>query len=224
MKVIDWLYEVIEKFKISDRSIMFQAIELMDLYYRRCPPNMQTLDLQLTAVACFFVAAKNIMLDPFTLQNAIDNMCYSKFSTQEFLEKEHDIRKVCGYVNELPNHLDYASFFMKLVKLEFFHHLREKRGYQISKVLKSTNDFFKEFETLTYEFCKLALCDGYTKRYLKSYVASSLMIAAFEIQVDLIMRDTTHKLKYDTNHVTVIERILEKVFSKYFGYNKYVFF
>ena len=78
---------------------------------------------------------------------------------------------------------------MKLVKLEFFRHLSLKRGYLVSRVLKSTNDFFKEVEILTYEFCKLALCDGYTKRYLKSYVAASLMIAAFEIHVDLILMD-----------------------------------
>lgn len=42
MKVIDWLYEVIQKFKISDRSIMFQAVEMMDLYYQSCPPNLPT--------------------------------------------------------------------------------------------------------------------------------------------------------------------------------------
>lgn len=63
------------------------------------------------------------MLDPFTLQNAIENMCYSKFSMVEFLQKEHDIRQVCGYVNELPNHIDYTSLFMKLVKLEFYNYL-----------------------------------------------------------------------------------------------------
>lgn len=79
-------------------------------------------------------------------------------------------------------------------------------------------------ETLAYDFCKLALCDGYTKRYLKSYVASSLLITAFEMHIDLILRDAENKLRYDTNQVAVIGRILEKVFSKYFGYNKYVFF
>ena len=92
---------------------------MMDLYYQRCQPNMPASDLQLTAVTCFFVAAKNIMLDPFTLQNATESMCYSKFSAMQFLQKEHEIRKVCGYVNELPNHLDFMALFMRLIKLEF---------------------------------------------------------------------------------------------------------
>lgn len=33
MSVIDWLYEVMNKKKITDRSVTFQAVELMDLYY-----------------------------------------------------------------------------------------------------------------------------------------------------------------------------------------------
>jgi hypothetical protein len=34
------------------------------------------------AVTCFFIAAKNILIDPFTLQNAIDFMCYGKYSLE----------------------------------------------------------------------------------------------------------------------------------------------
>ena len=85
MKVIDWLYEVVEKFKIKDNSLMFQTTELMDLYFKESPTIIPTSDLQLTAVTCFFIAAKNIMLDPFTLQNAVENMCYSKYTTSQFL-------------------------------------------------------------------------------------------------------------------------------------------
>jgi hypothetical protein len=39
MRVVDWLFEVINKFSITDRSIMFQTVELMDLYYDKCHPN-----------------------------------------------------------------------------------------------------------------------------------------------------------------------------------------
>jgi hypothetical protein len=30
MKIIDWLYEVLLKYDITDRSLMFQTVELMD--------------------------------------------------------------------------------------------------------------------------------------------------------------------------------------------------
>lgn len=80
MKVIDWLFEIIGKFKITEKSLMFQAISMMDRYYQKCEQMMPTSDLQLTAVTCFFIAAKNIMIEPFTLQNVMENMCYNKFT------------------------------------------------------------------------------------------------------------------------------------------------
>ena len=82
MKIIDWLLEVVQKFKINDRSILFQTIELMDGYYQRCQRQLESWDLQLTAVTCFFIASKNIMIEPITLQNAVETLCYNKFSYQ----------------------------------------------------------------------------------------------------------------------------------------------
>ena len=45
----------------------------------------------------------------------------------------------------------------------------------------------KELEILSYEMCKLTMCDVYLKRYLKSYVSVAIIISAFEIMVDQII-------------------------------------
>ena len=45
MSVIDWLYEVMLKKRINDRSVMFQAIELMDAYYQHCGKELPITDL-----------------------------------------------------------------------------------------------------------------------------------------------------------------------------------
>jgi hypothetical protein len=78
-------------------------------------------------------------------------------------------------------------------------------------------------EILSYEFCKLTICDPYLKRYLKSYVAAALVIISFEIMVDQVIEDTEHKLKVDLSHIQALHKIMQKVFSKLFGYNKYLF-
>ena len=116
IKVIDWLYEVIKKFKITDRSIMFQTVELMDKFFICSKIEVPSSELQMIAVTCFFIAAKNIMIDPFTLQNAIEHMCYGKYSQDQFLEKERDIRLTSQYINEVSNHMDFASLFLKIIK------------------------------------------------------------------------------------------------------------
>ena len=82
MSVIDWLYEVMNKKKITDRSVTFQAIELMDLYYQHCEQGKELADLQLTAVMAFFVAAKNIMVEPFGLEEARVVLCYEKYTME----------------------------------------------------------------------------------------------------------------------------------------------
>ena len=128
MKVIDWLLEVIQKFKITDRSILFQTMELLDRYYQHYP-NMPVYDLQLTAVTCFFIAAKNILIEPITLQNAIEHMCYNKFTEQQFLNKEHEIRGSTDYKNESANYLDFLALFMKIIRSEFCSEIAKQKGY-----------------------------------------------------------------------------------------------
>ena len=82
----------------------------------KCPADRPAGELQLVAVTCLFMASKNIMLYPFTLQNAVENMCYEKFTYAQFLKKEKEIRMICSYVNETPNFLDFATYFLKSQK------------------------------------------------------------------------------------------------------------
>jgi len=80
LKVIDWLFEIMTKFKITERAVMFQAMSMMDKFYAHSKTNMPLQDLQLTAVTCFFTSAKNIMINPFNLQTVLESMCYNKFT------------------------------------------------------------------------------------------------------------------------------------------------
>ena len=64
----------------------------MDLYYQHCEPNKELLDLQLTAVMAFFVAAKNIMVEPFSLEEARVVLCYEKYTIEQMLRKENELR------------------------------------------------------------------------------------------------------------------------------------
>lgn len=60
----------------------------MDRYYFKSKKQLDETDLQLTATTCLFIASKSIMVQPFSLQNAADTMCYKKYSLSQFLDKE----------------------------------------------------------------------------------------------------------------------------------------
>ena len=164
------------------------------------------------------------MIDPFTLQNAIEHMCYGKYSQEQFLRVERGVRLTSGYINEISNHLDFASLFLKIIKSDLCDYLSEKKGYSNTRISAVTVRFFKEIDMLSYEFCKLALCDPFTKRYLKSYVAAAIVIQSFEIMVDLVQNDLSKSFKIDITHIQAIYSIMQKMFSRLFGYNKFVFF
>ena len=131
-------------------------------------------------------------------------MCYGKFTKNQFLAKEYEIRRNCCYQNEAANYLDFISLFMKITRSEFCESLNDKKGYKTDKIVCSTVEFLKEMETLIYEICKLALSDCYLKRYLKSYVSAAIVIGSFEILIDKV----DQRMKIDVIHIQMINQIL----------------
>lgn len=162
------------------------------------------------------------------MDNTVEFVCNGQYEHLDLLKKEKQIRKAVTYVNESSNHLDYMTLFIKLVKSRFCSYLSAKKGYEVKRINKSTSLFIKEMEVLAYELCKLTLCDVYTKRYLKSYLAASLTIVSFEILVDKAIARKLEcidkDMKLDLKHLTEIHKVLQGVFVEYFGYDKYVLF
>ena len=53
---------------------------------------MPTKDLQLTAVAAFFIQSKNLEVDPVDLKTCVKTLCFNKYTKMQFLNKEFAIR------------------------------------------------------------------------------------------------------------------------------------
>ncbi len=84
----------------------------------------------------------------------------------------------------MPNFIDFTTFFINIAKVSFIYYIIDARGYNTNKICKTTREFFSDLEILSYDLCKMALVDGYTKRYSISYISASLLISAFEILLD----------------------------------------
>ncbi len=114
--VIDWLFEVSAKLQIEDKTVVFQAINLMDRYYEKSESDHPVKDLQLTAVTALFIASKNLEVDPLDLQTCCKTLCFNKYSKQAFLKKEADIRRATLYENECPTTLEFLMLFLRCLK------------------------------------------------------------------------------------------------------------
>jgi len=69
MYAINWLAEeVCGPKRLDDESFIFQAVQLMDQFYSNSAP-MRKPELQLTAAMCFYIQQKNLIVDPYQLED-----------------------------------------------------------------------------------------------------------------------------------------------------------
>lgn len=103
--------------------MVFQAINLIDRFYDSQTTNMPAKELQLTAVTSLFIASKNLEVDPLDLLTCCKVLCFNKYSKNQFLQKEYDIRRATLYENEAPSVLDFIILYIRLLKNEVSQHI-----------------------------------------------------------------------------------------------------
>ncbi len=177
--VIDWLFEVGTKLNIEDKSVIFQAINLMDRFYESQTVNLPQSDLQLTAVTALLVASKNLMVDPLDLKTCCQTLCFNKFAKGQFLKKESDIRKAVLYENEAPTVLDFLMLYLRLIKLSVQKQM---------ECLQETVQFFTDITTIVYDLSKSITIDATLYKYKPSVLAACLMFVSYQIQFQILVR------------------------------------
>ena len=136
-------------------------------------------DLQLTGVTCFFIASKNLEVDPLDLRTCIKTLCFNKYSKSHFLEKEADLRKSIGYENEAPTILDFIMLLLRLLKL------------QVQTQMDATDmtiAYIFDVQTIAYDLCKSLVLDANMLKYRPSVLATCLIFAGFQFQFEYMAR------------------------------------
>lgn len=120
---------------------------MMDYYYQQTSTSKPLEDFQLTAVTAFFISAKNVMVEPFSLDDAKTILCNNEYSERQFLEKERELRSLVGYRNEICSHSDFCQLFLKATKAQFIQtYSRSGESRRKDSVIEGTRRFFDEWE------------------------------------------------------------------------------
>ena len=157
---------------IEDRTVIYQAINLMDRYYEVLPHSMPQKDLQLTAVTALFIASKNLEVEPLDMKACVRDLCYNKYSKQEFLNKEAEIRLAINYEVEAPTGLDFIMLYVRLIKLEF-----EKA----TNCITQTSQFLFDVQTIAYDYFKSITIDASILKYRPSVIAATCINLGFQL-------------------------------------------
>ena len=165
------------------------------------------------------------MVEPFSLEDAKSVLCYDKYTIEEFLTKESELRELLGYHNDLCSYPDFFIIFLKMTKAEFLNQYTSRTDKKRRRIINGTREFFDDWEFLGNEMLRLALVDSMLKRYQRGYVAAAILLMSFEHLLDqaLNVAATKNRPKYDLTHLQQIHESLSKVIPRYYGHHKYVF-
>lgn len=99
--MVDLLFEIAQVLQIADKTIVFQAVSILDRYYASLSPSQPPKPYQdcfLTGYTAFFIALKNSeCYNYLRLSDVVSTLLCNHFSRQEILQKEFDIRKSVNY-------------------------------------------------------------------------------------------------------------------------------
>ena len=112
--MVDWMVEVLCSYKCSDKTF-FQAVELMDNYYRRTERVEDSRDLHLIGVTCMFMVIKLEEIVPLRLQTVYEKIGHKKLSMDVIKNKEEEILSALDFNILLPNIYDITTVTLQLL-------------------------------------------------------------------------------------------------------------
>ena len=113
------------------------------------------------------MATKNLEVEPLDMRSCVKTICYNKYSKQDFLAKEKEIRKAVNYENEAPTCLDFILLYMRLIKMKLQHQAQTSHNlmFQIS-------EFIQEACTIASDYFKSITIDASLLKYRPSILAA----------------------------------------------------
>ena len=114
-RMVDWMIEVLSNYH-CDESTYFEAINLMDRYFKVCDEKRQILqppELHLIGVTSMFIASKYQDIYPLRLKIVKDKIAHNKLSCQEIKDKEDEITRYLDYNLGLPTMWDFINLYLE---------------------------------------------------------------------------------------------------------------
>jgi hypothetical protein len=129
-RMVDWMIEVLSNYH-CDESTYFEAVNLMDRYFKVCDTKKQILqppELHLIGVTSMFIASKYQDIYPLRLKIVKDKIAHNKLSCQEIKDKEDEITRYLDYNLGLPTMWDFINIYLEEI---FYincnkHHIKNK--------------------------------------------------------------------------------------------------
>lgn len=125
---IEWLCMASKLLGITDRSVFYMAVGMMDRFYDKLTEPKQFADLHLTTVTSFFLSSKYHMVEPITMWDCTRMLCFNRMTKRHIKRKEIEILKTLCCDIDTPNSFDFLVFYFRMMKIkcqEFVKNLKK---------------------------------------------------------------------------------------------------
>jgi hypothetical protein len=162
-RMVSWLHEIVLKCGIS-LDTLFQAIQIMDRFYKACTQKHPKEDLQIIGVVCLFIANKYNDYKNLTTDFIYHNIVHKKYSEEEIIDTEIEIASAIKFELGVPTERTFIGVYSKLLELQLSEETTEK--LEVSSI--------KNLHSYTLAQCDPALLAAATMSIVMPKIASRI--------------------------------------------------
>jgi len=169
IKFISWLYHTIACLRRSaDETIFYQTVKMIDTYLAKAKTPQVDNDYALLGVSCYLMQSKVTEVDPINIESAKTNLCFNKFSHQQFVSMETQIMKTLEFQMSTVTSLDFLLIYAKMIQFYAQEHMKQNFTKEVVNALNFV-------ETQARHFSRALLCD-YTIQSVRPSVLGACSI------------------------------------------------
>ena len=124
-RMVCWIHEIVKKCSVS-LDTFFQAVQIMDRYYKLCTKKHSMEDLQIIGVASLFIANKYNDYKNFTTDFIHAHIVHQKYSEEEIIDAEIEIISTIKFELGIPTERTYIGLYSMLLELHLSEEVNEK--------------------------------------------------------------------------------------------------
>ena len=89
-RIIDWMFEVLQVFKMSEQTF-YLSVQYLDRFICKTKRSLPLEELHLTGITCMFIASKYEDITPLFLKTMVKKVSHGKIRGDQILKLEREI-------------------------------------------------------------------------------------------------------------------------------------
>ena len=111
-RMVDWMFEVIYAFKMSEQTF-FLSVQYLDRFICQVKRKLKLEELHLIGITCMFVASKYEDITPLYLKTMVKKVSHGKIKADQIMKLEREIVSTLKFkLASVPTILEFLESYL----------------------------------------------------------------------------------------------------------------